>query len=82
MADLTRAILEHQTFVLTHGGRQEKGKARSRFVFHELLQERLTARVLEKVTRNGTLERLIEQIAQRETDPYSAVEEVLRGAGL
>src|SRR5574337_79462 len=82
IADLTRAVLEHQSFVLAHEGRQEKGKARSRWVFHELLQERLTARVIEKVAGNGMLERLIERIATRETDPYSAVEEVLKKVGL
>jgi len=37
---------------------------------------------VEKVVSNGTLDRVIERIAARETDPYSAVEEVLRKAGL
>ncbi len=82
VAELTRAILEHQAFLEKDAGHRQKGKERSRWVFHELLQERVTARVLEKVTENGTLERLIERIAARETDPYSAVEEVLKKAGL
>jgi hypothetical protein len=37
---------------------------------------------VEKVVGNGTLDRLIERIAARETDPYTAVEEVLKRAGL
>ena len=52
------------------------------FYFYELLQERLTTRVIEKAATNGMLNRLIERIAARETDPYSAVEEVLKKAGL
>jgi len=63
-------------------GRRQKWKERSQWVFRELLQERVTARVIEKVAGNGTLDRLIERIAARETDPYSAVEEVLKKAGL
>ena len=82
VAELTRVILEHQAFLEKDAGHRQKGKERSRWVFHELLQERVTARVLEKVTENGTLERLIERLAARETDPYSAVEEVLKKAGL
>ena len=82
VAELTRVILEHQAYLEKDAGHRQKGKERSRWVFHELLQERVTARVLEKVAGNGTLERLIERIAARETDPYSAVEEVLKKAGL
>jgi LAO/AO transport system kinase len=82
VAELTRVILEHQAFLEKDAGHRQKGKERSRWVFHELLQERVTARVLEKVTENGTLARLIERLAARETDPYSAVEEVLKKAGL
>ncbi len=82
IADLTSGILEHQAFMQTAEGRRQKGKERSHWVFWELLQEQVTGRVVEKVVGNGTLDRLIERIAARETDPYSAVEEVLRKAGL
>ena len=82
IGELTQTILEHQAFMQTEEGRRQKGKERSRWVFWELLQEQVTGRVVEKVIGNGTLDRLIERIAARETDPYSAVEEVLRKAGL
>jgi LAO/AO transport system kinase len=82
VAELTRGILEHQAFVQGRDGRRRKGTERSRRVFHELLQERITAHVIEKVVSDSALESLIERIAARETDPYSAVEEVLKKAGL
>ncbi len=82
IAELTRGILEHQAFLQMDEGQHLKGKARSQWVFWELLQERLTARVIEKVAHNGSLEQLVEQIAARQTDPYSAVEEVLKRVGL
>jgi LAO/AO transport system kinase len=80
--ELTQAILEHQAFLHQDEGRLRKGKERSHWVFWELLQDRLTARVIERVASNGSLDRLIERIAARETDPYTAVEEVLRKVGL
>jgi LAO/AO transport system kinase len=82
VGELTQVILEHQAFLRQHEGRRQKGRERSHWVFHELLQERATTRVIEKAASNGTLDRLIERIEARETDPYTAVEEVLRKAGL
>src|SRR5574341_681196 len=82
VAELTQAVLGHQAFMQAAEGRRLKGKERSRWVFWELLQEQVTGRVVEKVVGNGTLERLIDRIAARETERYSAVEEILRKAGL
>jgi len=82
VAELTQAILEHQAFLQQHEGRRQKGRERSYWVFHELLRERAAARVIEEAASNGTLDRLMDRIEARETDPYSAVEEVLKRAGL
>lgn len=82
IADLTQAILEHQAYQQQEEGRRQKARQRSYWVFYEHLQERVTARVIERVAGNGTLDRLVERIADRETDPYSAVEEILKRAGL
>lgn len=82
VAELTQVILEHQAFLQQHEGRRQKGRERSHWVFRELLQERATTRVIEQAASNGTLDRLVERIAARETDPYTAVEEVLKKAGL
>jgi len=82
VADLTQAILDHEAFLRQHERRKDKGKERSHWIFHDLLKERLMSQVIQKVVTNGTLEGLIERIAAREIDPYSAVEEVLKKAGL
>jgi hypothetical protein len=37
---------------------------------------------MDRMARGGGMEPLVERIAARETDPYSAVEEVLRKLGL
>ncbi len=80
--ELTSAILDHQAFLQRDEGRRQKGRERSLWVFRELLQEQVTSLIIQKVAGNGTLDRLIARIAARETDPYSAVEEVLKKAGL
>ena len=37
---------------------------------------------MDRMSRQGGIDALVERIAARETDPYSAVEEVLRTLGV
>jgi len=82
MAELTQAIFDHQAFLQHDERGRRKRRERIHWAFAELLQERLAARVIERAAKSGALERLITRIAARETDPHSAVEEVLRSVGL
>jgi LAO/AO transport system kinase len=79
---LTQGILEHREFLFEEQAHRLKGKERSRSVFRALLQDRVTARALERLAGNGGLEALVERIARRDTDPYTAVEEVLALLGI
>jgi LAO/AO transport system kinase len=81
IADVTRAILEHQAYLDGSQDRGRRGAQRSRWILQELLEERVRERVLETVAGNGTLDQLAQRIAARETDPHSAVEELLKRAG-
>lgn len=80
--DLLDAIFRHQTFLQEEGRDRERRRMRSRSVFWGLLQERLAARLLERVADGGRLDTVIDRIAAREIDPYSAVDEILTEAGL
>ena len=74
--DLERAIESYYDFQKT-GENLERRKAIARWRLLELLQEKLLADVL---SRNGTsekLEKLAREIAEKKTNPYSAVEEIL-----
>jgi len=82
IAELLDAILEHKAFMDQRDRRQKKGRERSERAFLALLQETLTARTLERFKRNGSMKELIARIADRELDPYTAVEEVLGKIGL
>jgi len=55
--------------------RRRRDRAESRFL--GLLRERLVGRVLEEGLAAGELERTVRAIADRQTDPYTAVEEIL-----
>ncbi|MEK6661458.1 MAG: methylmalonyl Co-A mutase-associated GTPase MeaB [candidate division NC10 bacterium] len=79
---LVDAIFEHKAFLDERDLRKKKGRERSERAFLTLLQETLTARTIERFKRNGSMKELIERIADRELDPYTAVEEVLESIGL
>ncbi|MFQ5656737.1 MAG: methylmalonyl Co-A mutase-associated GTPase MeaB [Candidatus Methylomirabilales bacterium] len=80
--ELVQGILAHQAHLGQVGFREARQRERSRAVFLELLQEEATRRLLDEAVANGRLDRLIERIADRDLDPYSAVEELLKKAGL
>jgi len=82
IAELAQGILAHQTHLDQGGLRQLLQRERSRAFFLELLQERVTRRLLEQAGANGILDQTIERIAHREVDPYSAVDDFLKKAGL
>ncbi len=74
--DLSKAIESYNEF-LKQGENLERRKAIARWRLLEILQEKLLADVL---NRNGTsdkLDKLALEIAEKKTNPYSAVEEIL-----
>jgi LAO/AO transport system kinase len=79
---LTQGVLEHREFLFEEDGHGRKRRERTRWVLRGLLEERLAARAMACISRRGGLDPLVEKIAARETDPYTAVEDVLRALGL
>jgi LAO/AO transport system kinase len=82
IAELVDAIFEHKAFLDERDLRKKKGRERSERAFLTLLQETLMARTIERFKRNGSMKELIERIADRELDPYTAVEEIVGSIGL
>jgi LAO/AO transport system kinase len=80
ISDLAAAIEKYQQFHLQTkevGGRR---RAIARWRILELLRERLVAQTLESDSASEALERLAGEVASRQLDPYSAVEEIIRGS--
>ncbi len=76
--DLSAAIEAYVEFQRSGSQNSERRKAIARWRLLELLQERLLSDLLD---RNGTgekLDLLAAEIAEKKSDPYSAVEELLR----
>lgn len=75
--DLSKAIESYYEF-------QKKGEnlvrrtAIAKWRLLELLQEKLLADVLSKNGTNEKLEKLAQEIAEKKTNPYSAIEEILK----
>ena len=75
--DLAAAIESYYEFQKTSENLDRK-KAIARWRLLELLQERLLADVLSRNGTNEKLDKLTQEIAEKKTNPYSAVEEILK----
>jgi len=80
--ELVQAIGEHRAYFEQSGLKAKKGRERSRAALLDLLRERLTRAALQKAHGNGSLEAVLDRIARRDLDPYTAVEEILKKVGL
>ncbi len=80
--ELLDAIFLHKSFLDERGLRKKKARERSERAFMALLEETLTARTLQRIHRNGSMKEMLDRIADRQLDPYTAVEEILKKIGL
>ena len=74
--ELCRGI---DTFIRNAGDTRKASRRRDRAEsrFRTILSEKLSGRVMDRVFQGEDLERLLDRIAERKTDPYTAVGEVL-----
>ena len=75
--DLSKAIESYNEFQKKDEN-LERRKAIARWRLLELLQEKLLADVLKRNGTNERLDRLAQEIAEKKTNPYAAVEEILK----
>jgi LAO/AO transport system kinase len=80
IAELARAIESYREFHLRTKSGAGRRRAIARWRILELLRERLVAQTLESADASEKLEQLADEVASRQRDPYSAVEEILRGS--
>jgi LAO/AO transport system kinase len=79
IGDLAEAIEAFRASQLKGEESNARRLAIARWRIIELLREQLVARVLEGSDAAAKLEQLADEVARRERDPYSAVEEIIRG---
>jgi LAO/AO transport system kinase len=81
IAELAGAIERFRETQRSEELMSERRRAIARWRIVELLRERLLASVLESENATAVLERLAGEVATRQRDPYSAVEEIMREKG-
>jgi LAO/AO transport system kinase len=76
--ELAAAIAKYQGFHSQAESGDGRRRAIARWRILELLRERLVAQTLQSDSANAKLDRLAGEVAGRQRDPYSAVEELLK----
>ena len=79
--DLAAAIDSYKDFHFRSEMGNERRKAVARWRILELLRERLVSRTLDSKSASERLDSLADEVARRQRDPYSAVEELLGREG-
>jgi len=77
VAELVERIDEHWAFLQASGRLQQFERNKSALRFEEVLRDQLFHRVREKIDSAGDLAATVNAIADRQLDPYSAVEALL-----
>jgi LAO/AO transport system kinase len=78
--ELAAAIESYRDFHLRTQSGEGRRRSIARWRILELLRERLVSQTLESDSASEMLERLAGEVASRRRDPYSAVEELMRGS--
>ncbi|HEX8887905.1 MAG TPA: hypothetical protein VF779_01935, partial [Pyrinomonadaceae bacterium] len=76
--DLSEAIERYREFQQKTEASLERRQSIARWRILELLRERLLAQTLSTRTASERLESLTAEVAAKQRDPYSAVEEILK----
>lgn len=79
--ELAAAIDSYKDFHFRSEMGNERRKAVARWRILELLRERLVSRTLDSKSASERLDSLADEVARRQRDPYSAVEELLGREG-
>ncbi len=76
--DLAAAIEKYRDFHFSSDLGNQRRRAIARWRILELLRERLVSRTLASESASQRLDLLADEVARRERDPYSAVEELIK----
>jgi len=78
--DLWGKIQDHRQFQTTSGELEERRARQRKREFLEAVEEVLAQRLRDKVENDPDLNATLEQVAAKETDPYSAALEYLESS--
>jgi LAO/AO transport system kinase len=76
--ELISEIQRHQEMLSRKGLRQRREKERFKVEFLEILKTSLMKKLLQQLSQNSDLDRMLETIIKRERDPYTVVEDIIQ----
>jgi len=75
--ELVKAILRHREFLISSGGLDERRKQRAKLELIEAVESSLKDYIYQQIDKDDYLERLVDDLAQRKTNPHSAALKII-----
>lgn len=75
---LVEGIFQHREFLITSGGYDTHLKEKVKLELMEVLKGSLMDRVSQVINKDDYLQRLVDDLTNRRTDPYSAASEIIK----
>jgi len=76
--ELVEGIYQHKEFLSATGGHDTHLKERARLELIEVLKSSLMDHVFQIVNKNNYLEKMIDDLVNKRTDPYSAASDIIK----
>jgi LAO/AO transport system kinase len=76
--ELVEGIYQHKEFLIATGGHDTHLKERARLELIEVLKSSLMDHVFQIVNKNNYLEKLLDDLVNKRTDPYSAASDIIK----
>ena len=80
--ELITGVQQHKEMLHREASFQQRKRERIRVEFIEILRSSLMKQIAQKLSNNGALDQIVENIAKREVDPYSVVEGIIHDLAL
>src|SRR4030042_6902691 len=77
--ELVYGIVRHKQALEQNNFLERKLRERTKTTFLEILESQVMAHFIEKMEKEGEWEKIIEDLMNRRTDPYSMAERVMAG---
>jgi LAO/AO transport system kinase len=75
--ELVSGVYRHKQSLEKSQSLEKKRRERAKTIFLEVLETEVMARFIEKMEKEGQLERIIDDLINHRTDPYSMAEKVM-----
>jgi LAO/AO transport system kinase len=79
--ELMKAILKHRDFLISSGELEKRRKQRAKMELIDAVESSIKDYIYQQTTKSGYLEKLVDDLVQRKTDPHSAAIQIINQFG-